>query len=144
MDPVKCAKGHLNDPYPDTGRCVVSGCNLWLPGNKNIMTTEKQKETVERKKTGTKAHKETARQIVADDGFEWDDIGEGNRTLVMNWVVRNDRASYVLYLEQMRKRLAAPKASEKVEDIVIEVHVSDELLRSLEVLNVSRDRSQDL
>ena len=137
MDPVTCGRGHLNDPYPESGRCVV--CGNFLKGNRNIITTEKQKEYRERKKTGTKAHGETARQIVKDDGFEWDDIGEGNRTLVMNWVVRNDRASYVLYLEQMRKRLAAPKASEEVEATVIEVHVSDALIESLEVLSVSRD-----
>lgn len=138
MDPVNCNQGHLNDPYPDNGRCVV--CGNFLKGNRNIMTTEKQKELTAFKKTGTKAHRETAHQIVSDDGFEWDDIGEGNRTLVMNWVTRNDRASYVLYLEQMRKRQAAPKATEEVEATVVEIHVSDALLESLEQLReISRD-----
>lgn len=132
MKPVECNNGHLNDPYPDTGRCVV--CNDWMPGNRHRFDSKKGAASRQRQVTGEKANLETAKRIVADDGFEWGEIGEGNRTLVMNWVANNDRPSYVLYLEQMEKRMAAPRPIEKAEDTVNEVHVSDELLKSLEQL----------
>lgn len=132
MDPVECKKGHLNDPYPESGRCVV--CNNYLEGNRDRFDSEKGAGARQIQVTKEKANLETAKRIVADDGFEWDEIGEGNRTLVMNWVEKSDRPSYVLYLEQMEKRMAAPRPVEKAEDTVIEVHVSDNLLKSLESL----------
>lgn len=133
MDPVSCKNGHLNDPYPESGRCVV--CNNYLPGNRDRYDSKKGSAARMSQVTKEKTHLETARRIVADDGFEWDDIGEGNRTLVMRWVTVNDFSAYKLYLDQVKKRMAPPKATEETEDTVIEVHVSEAVLESLEVLS---------
>ncbi len=133
MDPVTCAKGHLNDPYPESGRCVV--CNNFLKGNRNIMTTEKAAELTERKKTGTKAHEETAQKIVEGEGFKWKEVTETIRQLVLNYAKQGNLKDLELALQQMGKLRAKPKQAEEAEDIVIEVHVSDKLLESLEVLD---------
>ncbi|KKN56372.1 hypothetical protein LCGC14_0572830 [marine sediment metagenome] len=132
MDPVSCKKGHLNDPYPESGRCGI--CNNYLPGNRDRFDSKRASASRNLQTTGEKANLETAMLIVEDDGFKWDEIGEGNRTLVTRWVEAKDRPAYELYLEQMKRRQARPKATEETEDTVIEVHVSDALLESLEVL----------
>ena len=133
MDPVECANGHLNDPYPESGRCVI--CNNFLKGNRHRLDSKKASAYRKLQVTGEVANLETAMLIVEDDGFEWDEIGEGNRTLVMRWVEAKDRPAYELYLEQMKRRQARPKATEETEDTVIEVHVPEAVLKSLEDLS---------
>ncbi len=39
--PIECNKGHINDPYPENGKCVV--CSTFLPGNPYKLDSEKAK-----------------------------------------------------------------------------------------------------
>ena len=135
MDPVSCNQGHLNDPYPENGMCVV--CGNFLKGNRHRMDSKKAAELDELKKTGTKAHSETARKIVEDEGFKWEEVTQTIRLLVENYVKRGNLKEMELALQQMGKLKAKPKQAEDVDETIIEVHVSDAVLESLDVL--SRD-----
>jgi hypothetical protein len=133
MDPVECNQGHLNDPYPDNGLCVV--CGKWMPGNKNRFDKQKAGELSAGHITKKKHLKQKAKDLLKDLDFKWKDAPKHLQMIAETAAKTGNTKDMEFLLQQVGQLTAKPRPSEEVEDTVVEIHVSDKLLESLKSLD---------
>ena len=139
MDPVECKNGHINDPYPEGGQCVV--CRLWLPGNKNIWKEENTGEGNTSKADRKKALKAKARNLLKDLGFEWGDAPSHLRMIAETATRTSNSKDMEFLLQQVGELKAKPKSAEDTVEAEIVVSVDMKAMGdTLKVLDaLSRD-----
>jgi len=130
-DPVKCKScGLLNDPYPETGRCI--GCSRWLKGNKSRFNSETRRSWGRDAKSATLSQKEIAHKILKDEGIGWNSATEGLRQLAIQFAKTGHIKTYELILQQLDRLKARPKSSEDVVEAEIVVYLTSDTVENLE------------
>lgn len=131
--PVECKQGHINDPYPENGQCVV--CSTFLPGNPYKLDSEKAKDARAKGVGGAKAIEESAHKILEDEGIPWDEATEGMRLLAMQFAKNGHNKTLELILQQIGVLKAKPKPGEEATELKYEVSLTssnvEDLKRSL-------------
>lgn len=137
MDPVECTKGHINDPYPESGLCVV--CGAWLPGNTRGWKkgNKEGSSAAERKK----ALKAKARELLKDLGFDWKDAPSHLRMIAETATRSTNSKDMEFLLQQVGELKAKPKSAEDTVEAEIVVNVDMKAMgETLKVLDaLSRD-----
>lgn len=135
--PVECFRGHMNDPFPENGKCTV--CHVYLPGNKEGFTSEDMDEINKRKAEGGKTREEIAHGVLEDEGVPWDEATEGMRQLALLFAKSKNTKTYELILQQIGVLKAKPKPGEEQTELKYEVSLTagsvDDIKRSLADLN---------
>ena len=116
---VECARGHLNDPYPENGQCIE--CSLFLPANPYALTSEMMPEINRRKAEGGKSRDEIARDVLEDEGIEWDEATEGMRQLALLFAKSKNTKTLELIYQQIGVLKAKPKPGEENPELTYEV-----------------------
>lgn len=130
-DPVHCAKGHLNDPYPEDGRCVQ--CKIWLPGNPFKTEPGYGAEISEKRDLRREQILKRAKQYVEEAGREWDnDIDAILQDLAIRAVTTKDRHDMSLLLVELGKKHATPKSSEEVVAAEFSVVITGETVATIQ------------
>ena len=136
LAPTECSRGHLNDPYPDDGRCMT--CNIFLPSTPGRLNSERAKELQARRRITTKAQDEIARDVLADEGVPWDEATEGMRQLALLFAKSKNVKTYELILQQIGVLKARPKPGETEVEVKHELSLTapsvDSLSKSLDDL----------
>ena len=148
MDPVRCKDGHLNDPYPDNGLCIV--CRKWLPGNKmgfggKVDAREAKGGAIEKRKSLKKKTKELLESL----GVSWAKSPEYLKMMSETAARSGNTKDMEFLLQQVGELKAKPKSTEDVGEAEVVVYVTaktaEHLEETLGVLDsISRDRSKDL
>ena len=139
MDPVECKNGHVNDPYPENGQCVV--CSMWLPGNKNIFKKEHTGEA----STSRAAHKRAllakAKELLEDLKVEWKEAPKHLRMIAETATRTSNSKDMEFLLQQVGELKAKPKSAEEFAEAEIVVNVDMKAMgETLKVLDgLSRD-----
>lgn len=118
--PVVCKRGHLNDPYPENGQCVV--CSCFLPGNPYKLDSESGKDAKAKAHGGKKAIEESAQRILEDEGIPWDEATEGMRLLAIQFAKNGNNKTLELILQQIGVLKSKPRPGES--ETVVEYQVS--------------------
>ena len=130
---VECARGHMNDPYPESGQCVE--CSIFLPANPYVMTGEEAGEHNRRRASGGKSQTEIAHRVLEDEGIGWDDATEGMRQLALQFARTSNNKTLELILQQVGALKAKPKPGEENQELTYELTLTagtvEELKRSL-------------
>ena len=119
---VECSRGHLNDPYPDNGRCTV--CGIYLAVNPDAYTSESAAESNRRKAGGEKSREEIAHGVLEDEGVPWDEATEGMRQLALLFAKSKNTKTYELILQQIGVLKAKPKPGEEQTELKYEVSLT--------------------
>ena len=134
--PAECSRGHVNDPYPDNGKCVV--CQVYLPNNPYALTSERMPEINRRKAEGDKTREEIAHDVLEDEGIPWDEATEGMRQLALLFAKSKNVKTYELILQQIGVLKARPKPGETEVEVKHELSLTapsvDSLSKSLDDL----------
>jgi hypothetical protein len=137
-EPVECKDGHINDPYPENGRCIV--CGKWLPGNSSAYDAETAKTHAARKRNQKKMLDEQAKLLIKEAGFPVYKDAPMHLRMAAETATRTRNMKDLEFFTQQTKQLTAkPKGSEDIKTATIEVFVSDKLLESLRHLEDTRD-----
>ena len=135
--PVECFRGHMNDPFPENGKCTV--CHVYLPGNKQGFKSEDMAEINRRKAEGDKSREQIAHDVLEDEGLPWDEATEGLRQLAFMFAKSKNIKTYELILQQIGVLKAKPKPGEEATELKYEVSLTadsvDSLKRSLSDLD---------
>ena len=138
MDPVECTKGHWNDPYPENGLCVV--CGSWLPGNKNRFDKAEAGNLKTAAAARKRGLKQKAKDLLEGMGIKWNEAPKHLQMISETAAKTGNTKDMEFLLQQVGQLTAKPRPAEEVEDTVVEIHVSDALLESLEQLRaLSKD-----
>ena len=133
---VECWRGHVNDPYPDNGMCVV--CSAYLPGNTEGFKSEDMLEINRRKAEGAKTREQIAHDVLEDEGISWEDATEGMRQLALLFAKSKNVKTYELILQQIGQLKARPKPGEADVEVKHELSLTartvDSLSKSLDDL----------
>ena len=131
--PVECKQGHINDPYPENGQCVV--CSTFLPGNPYKLDSEKAKAARAKGVGGEKAIEASAHMILEDEGIPWDEATEGMRLLALQFAKNGHNKTLELILQQIGVLKAKPKPGEEATELKYEITLTgatvEDLTRSL-------------
>ena len=132
-----CARGHLNDPYPENGQCTE--CNVFLPANPSAITSELAGEYNRRRASGGKSQDEIAHSVLEDEGILWDKATEGLRQLALQFAKSKNVKTLELILQQIGVLKAKPKPGEENPELTYELTLTagtvQELKRSLSDLD---------
>ena len=127
---VTCAKGHINDPYPEDGLCTT--CHIFLPDNQaSAIAAGARREF-------TRAQKDVAKGLLEDEGISWQSATEVLKQLALSYAKTQHNKTLELMLQQIGTLRARPKPGE--EQTVTEYQVTlsadtvDSLARSLAVV----------
>ena len=131
MPATECARGHMNDPYPENGQCQE--CNIFLPANPYTLKAEDMAEINKRKAEGGKTREEIARAVLEDEGVGWDDAPEGMRQLALMFAKSKNLKTYELILQQIGVLKAKPKPGEEQPELRYEVSLTAGSVESLKV-----------
>lgn len=130
---AECWRGHVNDPYPENGKCTE--CEAFLPGNPHVLKSEDMAEINKRKAGGGKTQAEIAHGVLEDEGVPWDEATEGMRQLALLFAKSKNTKTYELILQQIGVLKAKPKPGEEQTELKYEVSLSagnvEDLKRSL-------------
>ena len=141
---VECSKGHVNDPYPDNGKCIV--CQVYLPGNPYVLKSEDMAEINKRTAAGGKTREQIAHDVLEDEGIAWDDATEGMRQLALLFAKSKNVKTYELILQQIGVLKARPKPGEMEVAVMHELSLTagnvEALSRSLKDLKRILEREQ--
>jgi len=133
MDPVECNNGHLNDPYPESGNCVV--CGNFLPGNDKRFSKESRAAInpgITAKKRGLE---KKSREVLESLGIKWSEAPKYLQMMSETAAKSGNMKDMEFLLQQVGELKARPKSSEEVESTIVEVHISDAVIKSLETLD---------
>ena len=144
MDPVTCNQGHLNDPYPENGRCIV--CGHFLKGNPAAIDSEKGRELQQRQMDQKLMLEERSHHLIKEAGFDVYDEAPMHLRMAAETAVRTRNMKDLEFFTQQTKQLKAkPKGAKDIKDAIIEVFIEgDNLLESLRHLEDTRDRPQEI
>ncbi len=142
-EPIECKLGHINDPYPENGRCIV--CGKFLPGNESGFDSETAKTHAARKRNQQKILDEQAKALIKEAGFDVYKEAPMHLRMAAETAVRTRNMKDLEFFTQQTKQLTAkPKGAEDIKTATIEVFVSDKLLESLRHLEDTRDRPEEI
>ena len=133
---TECARGHMNDPYPENGQC--GECNIFLPANPYAMTGEEAIEHNKRRAAGGKSQDEIAHGVLEDEGVPWDEATEGMRQLALLFAKSKNTKTYELILQQIGVLKAKPKPGEEAVKVEYQVAITSDTVDGL------KDSLQDL
>ena len=131
QEPVKCSAGHVNDPYPSSGMCVV--CNNYLPGNEAASSTRGKNLIF------TKDQKDVAKRLLEGEGIKWPSAPETLRQLALGYAKTGQLRALEMMMGQIGTLRARPKPGEEVREEIYNIHLTsntvENLHRSLHDLN---------
>ena len=143
-EPVECSQGHLNDPYPENGRCIV--CGHFLPKNPMALDSEKGRELQQRQMDQKLMLEERAHQLIKEAGFDVYEDAPMHLRMAAETAVRTRNMKDLEFFTQQTKQLTAkPKGAEDIKTATIEVFIEgDKLLESLRQLENTRDGPEEI
>ena len=127
--PVECSKGHINDPYPENGQCVV--CSTFLPGNPYKLDSDTAKAARAKGVGGAQVIQDSAERILEDEGIPWDEATEGMRLLAVQFAKNGNNKTLELILQQIGVLKAKPKPGEEQTELKYEVTLTAGSLESI-------------
>ena len=112
LEPVECNNGHVNDPYPENGKCVV--CGNFLPGNPNRFDREKSGGMNTSKHAMARNLKQKARDLIEGVGLDPFDVPKHITMMADTTAKTGNSKDMEFFLQQTGLLTAKPKAAEEV------------------------------
>ena len=113
MEPVECARGHMNDPYPEDGKCVE--CHIFLPGNPDaIYDAERARELNEHKTAHEQNREKRAKKYIEEAGGTWEKTDAIMQDLAIRYATTLNRHDGELLLKQLERLKAPPRLKEEL------------------------------
>lgn len=135
--PAECARGHLNDPYPETGRCSV--CNIFLPANPAAITSETAAEFNRNRTLMGADRRKRLKKLIVEAGWTMDTVPELLLMYAETAVKTGSTSDYDKFAQQSQQYKPAPRSGPEDRDPTLEVVILaesiDHIRRSIEWLS---------